>query len=206
MALDFERRVEVETLHGVLEDMDYYRLLKLKPGAPIPEVERAFTDQSQQFHPDRFFGVRDQEIMKMVTAIFKKITEGYQVLKSPELKKMYDQKLGVRKSDVDNPVHSAGKHSHVSKATLEQEKAALEKERARSEVDDAVSDKRARKYYELALIARNNQDWNGVVMNIQFALNYEPDNVILKQKVEDAKVKMRTKNQKNKNPYKIKIV
>jgi hypothetical protein len=36
-------------------------------------------------------------------------------------------------------------------------------------------------------------------------MNYEPDNPLLKQQVEDAKVKMRRKNQKNKNPYKIKI-
>ncbi|MEE2828069.1 MAG: DnaJ domain-containing protein [Myxococcota bacterium] len=199
MALEFERRVEVETLHGVLEELDYYRLLKLRSGAPIPQVEKAFAEQSQVFHPDRVFGVRDPQFMKKVTAIFKKVNEGYQVLRDPDLKKMYDQKLGVRKNDADNPVHSAGKHAHVSKATLEQEKAALA-------ADEVVSDKRARKYWDLAQIAESNQDWNGVVMNIQFALNYDPDNVLLKQKVADAKIKMRTKNKKNKNPYKIKIV
>jgi curved DNA-binding protein CbpA len=198
MALELERQVEVETLHGVLGDLDYYRLLKLKGGAPIPEVERAYTEQSQRFHPDRFFGVRDPKLMKKITAIFKKVTEGYQVLKNPELKKMYDEKLGVRRKG-SSAVSEAGKRAHVSKATLEQEKAALD-------ADTVVSDKRAKKYWDLAKIAESNQDWNGVVMNIQFAMNYEPDNPLLQQRVEEAKVKMRSKNKKNKNPYKIKIL
>ena len=198
MALELERRMEVETVHSVLEELDYYRLLRLKGGAPIPEVENAFAEQSQRFHPDRFFGVRDPALMKKITAIFKKLSEGYQVLKTPELKKMYDEKLGVRRKS-DSAVSDAGKRAHVSKASLEQEKAALES-------DEVVSDKRARKYFELAKIAQSNMDWNGVVMNIQFAMNYDPENPILKQMVEDAKIKMRTKNEKNKNPYKIKII
>jgi DnaJ-class molecular chaperone len=198
MALELERRVEVETVHGVLEELDYYRLLRLKGGAPIPEVEKAFAEQSQRFHPDRFFGVRDPALMKKITAIFKKLSEGYQVLKTPELKKMYDEKLGVRRNS-DTAASEGGKRAHVSKTSLEQEKAALES-------DEVVSDKRARKYFELAKIAQSNRDWNGVVMNIQFAMNYDPENPILKQMVEDAKVKMRTKNEKNKNPYKIKII
>ena len=91
MALELERQVVVETLYGLLEEIDYYRLLKLKGGAPIPDVEQAFTEQSQRFHPDRFFGVRDPALMKKITAIFKKLSEGYQVLKPPELKKMYEE-------------------------------------------------------------------------------------------------------------------
>jgi len=194
MEVDLRRRVEVETVHSLLEDMDYYRLLRLKPGAPVMEVERAFSDQSQTFHPDRFYGVRDPKFTRMVTAVFKKVSEAYQVLKDPELKRMYDKKLGVVPgSDSASDVRSVNK-------------AALEKERDRSELDDAVTDKRARKYYELALIARNNEDWNGVVMNIQFALNYEPENDNLKTELKRARGYMNEKKKKNQNPYKIKIV
>ena len=194
MEVDLRRRVEVETVHSLLEDMDYYRLLRLKPGAPVMEVERAFSDQSQTFHPDRFYGVRDPKFTRMVTAVFKKVSEAYQVLKDPELKRMYDKKLGVTPG-----AESASDVRSVNKA-------ALEKERDRSELDDAVSDKRARKYYELALIARNNEDWNGVVMNIQFALNYEPENDNLKTELKRARGYMNEKKKKNQNPYKIKIV
>ena len=93
MALELERQVEVETVFSVLDDLDYYRLLRLRGGASLPDVEKAYTEQSQRFHPDRFFGVKDAALLKKVTTIFKKLNEGYQVLKDPELKKMYDEKL-----------------------------------------------------------------------------------------------------------------
>ncbi len=194
MDVELRRRVEVETVHSLLDDLDYYRLLRLKPGAPTVEVERAFAEQSQSFHPDRFFGVRDPKLSRMVTAVYKKVSEAYQVLKDPELKRMYDKKLGVTPGS-----ESTGSVRDVNKA-------ALEKERDRPEVDDIVGDKRARKYYELAVIARNNEDWNGVVMNIQFAMNYEKDNDRLKQELNQARSYMDDKRKKNANPYKIKIV
>jgi DnaJ-class molecular chaperone len=205
MAVDIRKKIEVEALSDVLEDLDYYKLLKLRAGAPIPEVEGAFARQSQEFHPDRFFGVRDPRFMKKVTQIFKKVTEAYQVLRDPELKKMYDTKLGLRDGGPGSSKASSKsggssrKPAHVSKAALEAEKEA-------GDVDDTVADKRARKYWDLAQIAEMNEDWNGVVMNIGFALTYEKDNVILKEKLAEAKVKMRDKNKKDKNPYKIKII
>ena len=194
MDVELRRRVEVETVHSLLEDLDYYRLMRLKPGAPTFEVERAFSEQSQAFHPDRFFGVRDPKFSRMVTTVYKKISEAYQVLKDPELKRMYDKKLGVTPG------------SEATHSVRDVNKAALEKERDRSEVDDIVTDKRARKYYELAVIARNNEDWNGVVMNIQFAMNYEKDNERLKKELNQARGFMDDKKKKNQNPYKIKIV
>lgn len=204
MELDFRKKIEVEALHKVLDSLDYYSLFKLKPGAPIPEVEKAFAAQSKVFHPDRFFGVRDPMFLKKVTAIFKKLSEAYQVLKDPELKKMYDEKMGFRTKKGEDPMTSTGRNravrsGNVSKADLEREKAALE-------ADDVVADKRARKYWDLAQIAEFNEDWNGVVMNLQFAMSYEKENPILKSKLEHAKDKMAEKKKKNANPYKIKIV
>ena len=198
MGVDIRKKIEVEALADVLEDLDYYRLLKLKAGAPIPEVERAYARQSQEFHPDRFFGVRDPHFMKKVTQIFKKLTEAYQVLRDPELKKMYDSKMGLRDGKSASGL-TGGKKGHMGKAALVAEKEALE-------ADDVVSDKRARKYWDLAQIAEMNEDWNGVVMNIGFAMTYEKDNVILKEKLASAKVKMKDKKDKTANPYKIKII
>lgn len=197
MAVDIRKKIEVEALAGIVDDLDYYQLLKLKGGSPIPHVERAFARQSQEFHPDRFFGVRDPKFMRQVTTIFKKISEAYSVLKDPELKKMYDSKMGLRDGAKGDSL--SGSPRHVGKDALEAEKAS-------GDGDSVVSDKRARKYWDLAQIAEGNDDWNGVVMNIGFALSYEADNQILKDKLAAAKVKMKEKNAKDKNPYKIKIV
>ena len=191
---ELKKKVEIEVVAGLLDEMDYYRLLKLRPGAPIGEVEKAFANQSKAFHPDRFFGARDPKFIKKVTSVFKKVTEAYQVLKDPELKKMYDQKLGIR---------SGGAAAASSQPV---DKASLEKERDQLATGEAVSDKRAKKYWDLAQLASQSEDWNGAVMNLQFAISFEPDNPILKQKLDDAKVKMEQKKKKSANPYKIKIV
>ncbi len=196
MALDLRQRVEVEVVAGMLEDLDYYRILKLKPGAPVGDVERAFTDQSKAFHPDRFFGVRDPKFMRMVTAVFKRVQESYQVLRDPELKKMYDQKMGFRKGKDGKMARKTG---HVGKADLEKEKASLDSE-------DLVGDKRARKYFDLAQIAMMNRDWNGVVMNLQFAMTYEKDNPVIEEQLATARAELEKKKQQEINPYKIKIV
>ena len=195
MELDLRRRVEVETVFSLLEDLDHYRILRLKPGAPVVEVERAFGEASQTFHPDRFYGLRDPKLTRMVTQIFKRISESYQILKDPELKRMYDKKLGVMGQQAPN---LTGSHRTVDKAALERERDA--------DPESLVSDKRARKYWDLAVIARQNEDWNGVVMNVQFAMNYEKDNPHLQKELDRARVLMAEKKKKNQNPYKIKIV
>jgi len=196
METELRRRVEVETVYSFLDDVDHYRILRLKAGAPTVEVERAFGEQSQLFHPDKFYGVRDPKLTRMVTQVFKRISEAYQILKDPELKRMYDKKLGVMGQAAPNVT---GSHRSVDKASLERERDA-------SDVDTAVTDKRARKYYELALIAKQNDDWNGVVMNVQFAMNYEKDNPVLQRELKRARGLMDAKKKKTANPYKIKIV
>ena len=197
MELELRTRVEVEAIASVLDEVDYYQILKLKSGSPIPAVEQAYAAQSKVFHPDNYFGVRDAKFNKAVTSIFKKLNESYQVLKDPELKKMYDKKMGFR-GGASKDGGSGRRRRGVNKAELEAEKEALAG-------GGVVNDKNAIKYWDLAEIATMNKDWNGVVMNLQFALNYEPKNPILKEKLEEAKAELTAKKEKDKNPYKIKI-
>lgn len=197
MELELRRRVEVETVFSLLDDLDHYRILRLKAGAPTSEVERAFGEQSQVFHPDRFYGMRDPKLTRMVTQIYKRISESYQILRDPELKRMYDKKLGVMGMQAPN---LTGKNRAVV------DRASLEKERDESGSDSMVTDKRAKKYWDLAVIAKQNEDWNGVVMNVQFALNYEKDNAGLQAELDRARILLAEKKKKTQNPYKIKIV
>ena len=196
MELELRRRVEVETVFSILDDLDHYRILRLKPGAPLVEVERAFGEQSQQFHPDRFYGVRDPKLTRMITQVYKRVSEAYQILKDPELKRMYDKKLGVMGKQAASM--TGGHRSVMDRASLERERD--------GEGDSVVSDKRAKKYYDLAMIAKGNEDWNGVVMNVQFAMNYEKDNPELQKELDRARGLLADKKKKTANPYKIKIV
>jgi curved DNA-binding protein CbpA len=197
MGPDLRTRVEVAAIAAVLDEVDNYQLLKLKGGAPIPDVEKAYAAQSKMFHPDNYFGVGDATFTKSVTSIFKKLNESYQVLKDPELKKLYDKKMGFRGGAAAD-AKPGRRRRGIGKAELEAEREALEG-------DGVVSDKNAIKYWDLAQIATMNKDWNGVVMNLQFALNYEANNPTLKEMLGKAKEKLAEKKDREKNPYKIKI-
>jgi hypothetical protein len=110
---------------------------------------------------------------------------------------MYDKKMGFRGGSGKDGARGRRRRG-VNKAELEAEKEALAG-------GGIVNDKNAIKYWDLAEIATMNKDWNGVVMNLQFALNYEANNPILKEKLAEAKDLLSEKKNKEKNPYKIKI-
>ncbi len=198
MEPDLRTRVEVEAIAAALDEVDNYQILKLKSGAPIPDVEKAFAAQSKMFHPDNYFGVSDARFTKAVNAVFRRLNESYQVLKDPELKKLYDKKMGFR-----GPSAAAGKPGRRRRGGIGKDE--LEAEIEVREGEGVVSDKNAIKYWDLAQIATMNKDWNGVVMNLQFALNYEANNPVLKEKLAEAKEKLAQKKEREKNPYKIKI-
>jgi curved DNA-binding protein CbpA len=53
-----------------------YETLKIKPGATLEEVKRAYKKQAMEWHPDRFPG-DDEVLQKKATKQFHRITEAY---------------------------------------------------------------------------------------------------------------------------------
>ncbi len=49
--------MEVETLAAVLDQLDYYGVLKLQPGAGAADVKAAYYRESRAYHPDRYAAV-----------------------------------------------------------------------------------------------------------------------------------------------------
>ena len=172
--LDPRTRIEVETLHDVLDEVDFYSLLQVSQDADLQRIEQAFASESKRFHPDRFFGVRDPVFQRKLTAIYRKTSEAYSVLKDPDLKNRYDRKLGLVK---DTP-----SSAELSKESLEAEAAQAGKARKM-----VCQSRQGRRYYDLAKAAQRKADANGMVMNLQFALSFEPKNEALKQLLTEAK-------------------
>lgn len=171
--LDLKTRVEIETLHEFLDEISFYALLQLPESASRDDIEFAFAQESRKFHPDRFFGVRNPQFLRNLTAIYRKISEAHSVLKDGDLKARYDKKIGI--------ASSTGSED-ISKAGLVQE----------SEMEDKAqrivcATRQGRRYYDLAMTARRANDLTGVVMNIQFALSFEGGNTTLKEMLAQAK-------------------
>jgi hypothetical protein len=61
----------------------YFKILKLKPGASIEDVKRAYKTQVKNWHPDRFptesprLQKRAHEMFQKITAAYKKINDTY---------------------------------------------------------------------------------------------------------------------------------
>jgi len=81
---------------------DYYQILGLSKGASIDEVKKAYRKLAREHHPDV---AKDK---KVAEARFKEINEAYQILSSPEKKKMYDTYGHVGRGSGFDPFGSGG--------------------------------------------------------------------------------------------------
>ena len=182
--------IEVNTLHEILDELDYYRLLQLDPDCVQGDIEPASRVASKKHHPDRVSALGDSDISSKANEIFQRVKEAGDNLSDPDKRAQYDEVL------------KAG----VLRMT-EEALAIAEQERLKSESPEhAASDPKAEKYWHMALKDWDDKNYKGCVMNIQFALSFEPENEIMKEWLEKAKTESTKKSAETKNPYKLRIV
>ena len=95
---------EVARLSNEIETLNYYEFLAVAPKTDYIGIRDAFYTRAQRFHPDRFVAMQGESVKKAVYAVYKRMTEAYQVLSDPELRATYDRILAegqVRMSAVD---------------------------------------------------------------------------------------------------------
>jgi curved DNA-binding protein CbpA len=73
-------------------DLDYYMILKVSPQAEVSEIKKAFYSLSIKHHPDK--GGKEDD--------FKNINNAYEILKSPEDRKIYDKLRQEYKEDLES--------------------------------------------------------------------------------------------------------
>ena len=76
----------------VLDDLSYYDLFRLDPGASVDDLKRAFYAFANDFHPDAHGG-RPRQEREALGVIFKRGTEAYRILSNPALRARYDEAL-----------------------------------------------------------------------------------------------------------------
>ncbi|MCA9684582.1 MAG: DnaJ domain-containing protein [Myxococcales bacterium] len=84
---------EVARLNDQIDSFSYYEFLAVDQDTDYIGIRDAFYERAQRFHPDRFVALGGETVKKAVYAVYKRMTEAYQVLTDPELRSAYDRAL-----------------------------------------------------------------------------------------------------------------
>ena len=85
---------EIVALARILDELDYYQIMHVRPGASAREVKKAYFATSRAFHPDANRHLQG-EVRDAVGKIAKRVTEAYSVLRDPRRRAAYDTPFGI---------------------------------------------------------------------------------------------------------------
>ncbi len=115
------------------EGADHYGVLGIGSRASAAEVRRAYYLLARRFHPDRFRVGELQDLLERIEDFFAKVTEAYNTLIDPELRKRYEEELaeqaGVKKEEPSQDTR------YLARQNFARAKVLLEKKR----LQDAVT-------------------------------------------------------------------
>jgi curved DNA-binding protein CbpA len=75
-----------------LDQLDYYALFSIEPGASADAIRAAFHAFARRYHPDRFAAAPEAK-RERAEAIYRRGAEAYRVLMSGESRRRYDEGL-----------------------------------------------------------------------------------------------------------------
>jgi DnaJ-class molecular chaperone len=162
--MDVEFKKEVIELAKVIDDQDYYEILKVKPKAFTEEIKAAYFRQSRLFHPDKYYN-EDPRLVAVINKIFKRITESYKVLSDQEKRAAYTKSI----------------NGPNRKMMLRYNPKLIEDDKKGPEDEGQTT--MGKKYYQLAKSGIQNKDYKGAKINLQLAMKMEPNNHTFKDRM-----------------------
>ncbi len=187
--MDAQFLMEVEMLATVLDQLDYYGVLKLEPGAGAADVKAAYYRESRAYHPDRYAAVESAAVREMIGRIYRRINEAYTVLRD-------DQKRVKYLADVSGP-----ERTRKLRFTEAEESAVLAGQKRKLE-EQLGQTPNGRKFYAAALVEIGAQRWDAAERQLKGALMYEPGNARFQEQL--ALVRAELEKTRPKGDYRIK--
>ena len=154
-----------------LDQLDYYTLLRVQDDASADAIREAFHAFALKYHPDRF-AAAPAEKRDRAAQIYRRGAEGYRVLMNPVTRRRYDQ----------------GMHEGRLRMSAEQERETKRPQSSSGRL--TVKSPRARPFATKALQAYRKGDYKTAKLNLQMALNHEPDNALLRARLEDVEQRL----------------
>jgi curved DNA-binding protein CbpA len=162
--MDEEFKRQITGLSKVIDDLDYYQILKLDQIAFEEDIKAAYFRESRLYHPDKFFN-EPHEVQLQVNTIFKRVLEAYKVLMDKDRRALYTKNI----SGPDRKKYLRFDLRHL-------------KQEAEKKEDEGQTPM-GKKYYIMAKTAIQNKDYKGAKINLQLAAKMEPRNETFKEKL-----------------------
>jgi DnaJ-class molecular chaperone len=152
---------------------DYYALLGIIRTATSDQIRSAFHRFAREHHPDNFLA--SPEEAEKQTLLYQHASEAYRVLLDPMKRRLYDEGLGKGYVRYD-------------------EDRARELQRSMRPGGGVVlRSSKARMFFTRADHAIKSGDWPQAKLNLQMAIQNEPDNDDLKAKLEEVLQRMKSR-------------
>src|SRR5213078_4560272 len=159
--------IEAQALAQVLEELDYFQILKIGQNASPTDIKVAYYRESRSYHPDRFSTLPAGEMKDTIGRIYKRINEAYVCLRE-------DTKRAKYLADVLGPERQKKlRFVEASEQELKKEK-------------EVGATPQGRKFFMAGLADMAAQRFASAERNFKMALTYEPNNPNFKAKRDEA--------------------
>ncbi|HYD40878.1 MAG TPA: DnaJ domain-containing protein [Anaeromyxobacter sp.] len=162
--------IEVETLATVLDQLDYFGVLKVPQTATPGEIKAAYYRESRAYHPDRYAALESPQLKEMIGRIYRRVNEAYTVLRD-------DRKRAKYLADVTGP-------EREQKLRFTEQDEAQVKEAQKKKLEEQFGQTpNGRKFYAAALKEIEAQRWEAAERALKSALMYEAGNQKFKEQL-----------------------
>ncbi len=167
--IDEAFEIEAQALAQILDELDYFQILKIGQTAVSLEIKAAYYRESRAYHPDRFSTLEAGDLKDNIGRIYKRINEAYVCLRD-------DVKRTKYLADVLGPERQK-KIRFVE---------ASEQEMKKEKEQEVGATPQGRKFFIAGLSDMAAQRFASAERNFKMALTYEPNNPNFKAKRDEA--------------------
>src|SRR3954468_23304820 len=161
--------IEAQALAQILDELDYFQILKVGQNASPGEIKAAYYRESRAYHPDRFSTLPPSDLKDNIGKIYKRINEAYVCLRD-------DTKRTKYLADV------VGAERQKKLRFVE----ASEQEMKKEKEQEVGATPQGRKFFMAGLSDMAAQRFASAERNFKMALTYEPNNPNFKAKRDEA--------------------
>lgn len=161
--------IEAQALSQILDELDYFQILKVGQDASPATIKAAYYRESRAYHPDRFSTLAAGELKDAIGRIYKRINEAYVCLRD-------DTKRMKYLADILGPERQK-KLRFVE---------ASEQELKKEKEQEVGQTPQGRKFFIAGLSDLAAQRFASAERNFKMALTYEPNNANFKAKRDEA--------------------